>query len=220
MSRTPPVSYKSHEMNLFSADDLKKLQLKESSSVIYVKGCKRAEYVGLSSFFNFEYKDTATDLPLPIMINSQHVMIDDKACHLVDVLKETMDDLDKEVKDRKDDVSSIRSEMSNNLKDLTFIIDAEQKQRVSADLLTNQLLTAEEMRAKDAELKLESRIDFITHNTDPVALDSLSEIVNRFSMDGQSYSDRLTYLEGVIQSLVGLINPASGSGRTDRVDVA
>ena len=45
-------------------------------------------------------------------------------------------------------------------------------------------------------------IDFITSNVDGAALDSLTEIVNNFNVNGASYASRLTYLEGVIASLV------------------
>jgi len=57
-------------------------------------------------------------------------------------------------------------------------------------------------RAIAEEEKLGARIDFITHNTSPTALDSLSEIVAKFSTDGVSYSDRLTHLEGIVMALV------------------
>jgi hypothetical protein len=63
-------------------------------------------------------------------------------------------------------------------------------------------LGSEANRAVAAETKLGERIDFITHNTNPAAIDSLSEIVAQFSTNGQGYADRLTYLEGVIEALV------------------
>ena len=63
-------------------------------------------------------------------------------------------------------------------------------------------LTAEVKRATDKEALLDARIDFITHNSNPSAIDSLSEIVSQFSTNGQGYADRLSYLEGVIAGLV------------------
>jgi len=63
-------------------------------------------------------------------------------------------------------------------------------------------LGSEANRAVAAETKLGERIDFITHNTNPAAIDSLNEIVAQFSTNGQKYADRLTYLEGVIEGLV------------------
>ena len=54
----------------------------------------------------------------------------------------------------------------------------------------------------DADTKLSDRIDFIVSNTNPSAIDSLSEIVAQFSQNGVGYADRLTYLEGVVAALV------------------
>ena len=50
--------------------------------------------------------------------------------------------------------------------------------------------------------RIDGRIDFITSNTNPSALDSLSEIVSNFNVNGASYASRLTYLEGIIQELL------------------
>ena len=46
------------------------------------------------------------------------------------------------------------------------------------------------------------RVDGILSNTDPASLDSLAEIVQKFSADGIDYAQRLTNLESVIQQLV------------------
>ena len=46
------------------------------------------------------------------------------------------------------------------------------------------------------------RVDGILSNTDPASLDSLAEIVQKFSADGVDYAQRLTNLESVIQQLV------------------
>lgn len=83
--------------------------------------------------------------------------------------------------------------------------DADEKKRAQAaeSKLTTDL-SAESARALDKESKLDARIDFITHNTDPVAIDSLSEIVAQFSTNGQGYAERLTYLEGVVAALLNM----------------
>jgi hypothetical protein len=57
----------------------------------------------------------------------------------------------------------------------------------------------------DADTKLSDRIDFIVSNTNPSAIDSLSEIVAQFSQNGAGYADRLTYLEGVVAALVNKV---------------
>lgn len=50
--------------------------------------------------------------------------------------------------------------------------------------------------------RLDGRIDFVVSNVEPAALDSLTEIVNKFNADGATYETRLNNLEQVIQQLV------------------
>ncbi len=50
--------------------------------------------------------------------------------------------------------------------------------------------------------RLDRRVDFITTNMDPAAISSLSEFVTQFSQNGANNASRLTYLEGIIASLV------------------
>lgn len=78
----------------------------------------------------------------------------------------------------------------------------EAKARLAEDGKIIASVEAEAKLAREEESKLSARIDFVLHNTTTPALDSLSEIVNKFSTDGQGYADRLTYLEGVIQALL------------------
>ena len=81
-------------------------------------------------------------------------------------------------------------------------LSAETVARTSAvDLLTTSVSNESNQR-KDEVKRLDGRIDFITHNTDPAALDSLSEIVSNFSVNGASYASRLSLLEGIVQELV------------------
>jgi hypothetical protein len=96
----------------------------------------------------------------------------------------------------------------------------ESKARSDADSKLTSDLAAESTRAQAAEVKvagdlafltnsvntdvkrLDERINFIASNTDQAALDSLTEIVNNFNVNGAGYASRLTYLEGVIADLV------------------
>ena len=78
----------------------------------------------------------------------------------------------------------------------------EAKFRLDEDVKLTASVVAEAKLAREEEVKLGARIDFLTHNTNPSALDSLSEIVAQFSTNGQGYADRLTYLEGVVMALV------------------
>ena len=73
---------------------------------------------------------------------------------------------------------------------------------MAAEGVVQANLDAEAKARADADSKLSDRIDFIVSNTNPSAIDSLSEIVSQFSQNGQSYSSRLTYLESVVASLV------------------
>jgi len=60
----------------------------------------------------------------------------------------------------------------------------------------------EKARAEAAEQGLQSQITNILSNTDPTALDSLSEIVSKFNAEGVTYQNRLSSLEAVVQALV------------------
>ena len=81
-------------------------------------------------------------------------------------------------------------------------IAAEVGRAGAAEFALSNAVEAENKRATEKEEKLDARIDFITSNSNPVAIDSLSEIVSQFSANGMGYADRLTYLEGVVAALV------------------
>ena len=85
---------------------------------------------------------------------------------------------------------------------LDIAVADEKKRALAAELVLTNDLSAENKRATEKEGKLDARIDFITSNVDPAAIDSLSEIVTQFSTNGQGYAQRLTWLEGVVASLV------------------
>jgi hypothetical protein len=50
--------------------------------------------------------------------------------------------------------------------------------------------------------RLDGRINFIQSNVDPAAIDSLTEIVSNFNINGASYASRLSWLESVVQQLL------------------
>lgn len=85
---------------------------------------------------------------------------------------------------------------------LTTDLGAESKARLDADTKFSSDLAFESGERKSEVARLDGRINFITSNTDPAALDSLSEIVANFSVNGASYSSRLTWLEEVVANLV------------------
>jgi hypothetical protein len=88
---------------------------------------------------------------------------------------------------------------------LQTYVDGKTSQQATDSSIAIASLTAqlevEKKARQDADIKLGSRIDYITSNTDKTALDSLSEIATKFSADGLTYADRLTYLEGVVARL-------------------
>jgi hypothetical protein len=77
-------------------------------------------------------------------------------------------------------------------------LNAEVKSR--QDLKTE--FDAEILLARSEEKKLSDRISFIVANTDPVAIDSLSEIVASFAQSSVALIQRVTFLEGIVQELV------------------
>lgn len=85
---------------------------------------------------------------------------------------------------------------------LTNDLAAESKARADTDAVLLSSVSAESNARKDEVKRIDGRIDFITHNTNPAALDSLSEIVTNFNANGASYASRLTWLEGIVQELV------------------
>lgn len=120
--------------------------------------------------------------------------------------------------------STIRNNGDNaNLQvisDLSAHVDVMEADSKTRDTALDGKLTVERTRALaaegvvqanvDAEAKsrisevkrLDGRIDFITNNSDGAAIDSLAEIVSQFSINGQTYANRLTYLEGIVSALV------------------
>jgi len=99
-------------------------------------------------------------------------------------------------------VQSNENDSKNRDSALGVRIDAERTRATSAESALQLNVDAEATRALAAEGKLSDRIDFIVSNTNPTAIDSLSEIVTQFSQNGVGYADRLTYLEGVVAALV------------------
>ncbi len=85
---------------------------------------------------------------------------------------------------------------------LDGVITQERTRALTAEGVVQANLDAEAKARADADSKLSDRIDFIVSNTNPSAIDSLSEIVAQFSQNGKSYASRLSYLEAVVSALV------------------
>jgi hypothetical protein len=113
--------------------------------------------------------------------------------------------------------SAARQQADNGNWATILIVEADSKTRDSAlevklgvestrasgaEALIQSNLDAEMVVRSDEIQRLDDRIDFITHNVDGAAIDSLSEIVSQFSTNGQTYANRLTYLENIVAALV------------------
>ena len=81
-------------------------------------------------------------------------------------------------------------------------MDAIEEKSVSDGTANADALADEAKTRADEVARLDGRIDFITSNSDPASIDSLSELLTKFNADGQTYADRLTALEGVVNALV------------------
>ena len=110
-------------------------------------------------------------------------------------------DVSAEVKRATDEEKKIAAGLLQEIQTRGDSVFNEAQLREAADLALgvrcDGLVTgaaAEVARAQAAEGKLSDRIDFITSNTNPSALDSLTEIVNNFNVNGASYASRLSYL--------------------------
>jgi len=256
-----PVDYKSHELNLYSNNNVGRLRFVDG------KGTGLGPGFGQNQEYIFaKYTDDAKgQYQWPVCIPELHT-IDNSTGYVMGVSWYIMDTRtqvadEKKARENADaDLSSTLSVESKARSDadtkLSSDLSDESKARISADqklsdslvadskahtdyeaLLAGQItaevssratavsavdgkLTVERTRAlaaegviqsnvddeakarSDADSKLSDRIDFIVSNTNPSAIDSLSEIVSQFSQNGQGYASRLTYLESVVASLV------------------
>lgn len=128
---------------------------------------------------------------------------------LTNNLAQTNLDVAAEAKARADADSKINDAVSAEVKargdadfKLTNDLSAEAKSRADADFKLTSDLAFESAERKSEIARVDGRINFIQANTDPAAIDSLTEIVNNFNVNGASYASRLTFLEGVVAALV------------------
>jgi len=84
--------------------------------------------------------------------------------------------------------------LDNNYSSLSTDISVEIESRISGDVSLTDALAAEITRAEKAEAELNDRVDFVISNTDPAALDSLSEIVSAFQAADGDINNAITNL--------------------------
>jgi hypothetical protein len=245
-----PVDYKSHELNLYSNNNVGRLKFEDG------KGTGKGVGFGQNQEYIFaKYTDSATGtLQWPVCIPELHT-IDNSTGYVMGVgwyITDTRSKLTDEEKSRSDADSKLSSDLASESKSradadskLSSDLASEEKSRQDGDAflqaqvggLWGGLQTIEsESKARDTALDvklgventraigaesaldvkisneimdrksaietLNNRVDFIVQNTDPVAIDSLTEIINNFSNSGANYDSRITYLESVVASLV------------------
>ena len=114
-----------------------------------------------------------------------------------------------EVSERKSEVVRLDARVLQEIQTRGDSVFNEAQLREAADLALGARCdglvagAAAEVAERVSEVKrLDGRLDFITSNVDGAALDSLSEIVNNFNVNGNGYAARLTWLEGIVADLV------------------
>jgi hypothetical protein len=93
--------------------------------------------------------------------------------------------------------------------DLNARVDQEIADRLAGDAANSAEVAAEQARAEGVEAGLQSQVDFITSNTDPAALDSLTEIVGAF----QSADSDMSAL--IASNTTAISNEASARASAD-----
>ena len=114
-----------------------------------------------------------------------------------------------EVSERKSEVVRLDARVLQEIQTRGDSVFNEAQLREAADLALGARCdglvagAAAEVAERVSEVKrLDGRLDFITSNVDGAALESLSEIVNNFNVNGNGYAARLTWLEGIVADLV------------------
>ena len=95
--------------------------------------------------------------------------------------------------------------------DLGARIDQEIADRLAGDVANSAEVATEKARAEGVEAGLQTQVDFITNNTDPAALDSLTEIVDAF----QSADSDMSAL--ISSNTTAISNEASTRASADSV---
>jgi len=157
-----------------------------------------------------EISDRQTgDYQLDVKVSSETARAQATELVLTNSLAQTDLDVAAEEKARTDADTKLNDAVSAEVKArgdadyrLTTDLSSESKARADADSKLAVDLASEVAERKSEFKRVDGRIDFITSNTDPSALDSLSEIVSNFSINGASYASRLAWLEEVVQELV------------------
>ena len=245
-----PVDYKSHELNLYSNDNVGRLRFVDGKGTGLGPGFNPNQ-----NYIFAKYTDDAKgQYQWPVCIPELHTIdnvsgyvigvgwalgdgkekLNDEAKARADADSKLTTDLAAEAKARSDADSKLTTDLATEAKasvdgDASLqaqvgglwgglqTIEADSKTRdsaldgkittertraVDAEGVISANLAAELKNREDADIKLSDRINFIVSNTNPSAIDSLTELLSHFSQNGETYVSRLVYLESVVSALV------------------
>ena len=190
--------------------DRKAGDAKNATDIATEVGTRTAQVASLSSQIAVEVADRKTDtFNLNASISSEASARGAADTVHTNAIAQLNLDVSAEVKERKSEVVRLDARILQEIQTRGDSVYNEAQLREAADLALGvrcdglSTSVAALSTAVGADVKrIDGRIDFITSNTNPSALDSLTEIVNNFNVNGASYASRLNYLEGIIQELL------------------
>jgi len=183
---------------------------KNASDLAYEAGVRLAQVNSLSSQIAVEISARQTDsfnLDNKITIEANARSAAD-AVH-TGAIASANSAISAEVAERKSEIVRVDARILQEIQTRGDSVYNEAQLRTAADaalsvrcdaLVAGAGVEASERKA-DVD-RLDGRINFIQSNVDPVAIDSLTEIVNNFNVNGASYASRLSWLESIVQQLL------------------
>ena len=190
--------------------DRKSADSKLQSNIDTEVATRSAQVASLSSQIAVEVADRKTDtFNLNAAITSEASARSAADTVHTNAIASLNSGLSAEVSERKSEVVRLDARILQEIQTRGDSVFNEAQLREAADIALgvrcDNLVTsvAALSTAVGADVKrIDGRIDFITSNVDAASLDSLTEIVANFNANGATYASRLTFLEGIVQSLV------------------
>ena len=183
---------------------------KNASDLAYESGVRFAQVSSLSSQIAVEISARQTDsfnLDNKITIEANARSAAD-AVH-TSAIASANSAISAEVAEIKSEIVRVDARILQEIQTRGDSVYNEAQLRTAADAALNSrcdnieaIASAEHTVTVASVARLDGRIDFIQSNVDPAAIDSLSEIVNNFNVNGASYASRLSWLESVVQQLL------------------
>ena len=138
---------------------------------------------------------------------SLNIMINTEATRALGIEGTLRTDLTAEIADRKTAITGEAKSRSDADLALGVRVDTEIARAQAAEVANFQTLdgyiATEQARAMTKENSLQSQVNFMIHNVDAKAMDSLSEIVGKLNSAGTDLYARVLYLESVVSTLRG-----------------